>query len=126
MLSQIEDSGHPILQERYGKVTVSFRKTPEIAGTWKQYSGRKLPGFFPVVSYQLPVLSGRNKPEIIAKKPKSLQSEYCFHKITGIPRNRPFMGQTVRSVLERCRSHSHLYFRSLILLRFLCSHVFPL
>jgi hypothetical protein len=30
-----------ILQERCGKVTGSFRKTPEIAGTWKQYSDRK-------------------------------------------------------------------------------------
>jgi hypothetical protein len=56
---------HEILQERSGKVTGSFRKTPEIAGTWKQYSDRKLPGFFPVDSCQLPVLSGRNQSEII-------------------------------------------------------------
>jgi len=49
-----------ILQERCGKVTGSFRTTPEIAGKWKQYSDRKLSGFFPVDSCQLPVLSGRN------------------------------------------------------------------
>jgi hypothetical protein len=42
----VADSSYRILQERCGKVTVSCRKTPEIAGTWKQYSGRKLCGFF--------------------------------------------------------------------------------
>jgi hypothetical protein len=35
-----------ILQERCGKVIVSFRKAPEIAGTWKRYSDRKFFGFF--------------------------------------------------------------------------------
>ena len=35
-----------ILQERCWKLTGSCRKTPEMAGRWKQYSGRKLPGFF--------------------------------------------------------------------------------
>ncbi len=57
-----------MLKERSGKVTGSFRKTPEIAGTWRQYSDRKLSGFFPVDSCQFPVLSGRNQPEIIKKK----------------------------------------------------------
>jgi hypothetical protein len=45
---------------------------------------------FPVDSYQLPVLSDRNRPEIIGKNPKNFRPEYCFHKITGITRNRPF------------------------------------
>ena len=35
-----------ILQERCWKLTGSCRKTPEMAGRWKQYSGRKLTGFF--------------------------------------------------------------------------------
>jgi hypothetical protein len=35
-----------IFQERCGKVTGSCRKTREIPGTWKQYSGREFPGFF--------------------------------------------------------------------------------
>jgi hypothetical protein len=39
----------------------------EIAGTWKQYSDRKLSGFFPVDSCQFPVHSGRNRSEIIGK-----------------------------------------------------------
>jgi hypothetical protein len=30
--------------------TGSYKKIPEIAGIWKQYSGRKLSGFFPVDS----------------------------------------------------------------------------
>jgi hypothetical protein len=77
-----------ILQERRGKVTGSSRKTPEIAGTWKQYSDRKLSGFFPLDSCQLPVLSDRNGPEIIGKNPKIFRPEYCFHKITRITRNR--------------------------------------
>jgi hypothetical protein len=32
--------------------TGSGRKTPEIAGTWKQYSGRKFFGLFPIISGQ--------------------------------------------------------------------------
>jgi len=32
--AQVEDSGNLILQERCGKLTVSYRKKPEIAGTW--------------------------------------------------------------------------------------------
>ncbi len=45
LITQVDDSGHRILQERCGKVTVSCRKAPEIAGTWKQYSRRKIFGF---------------------------------------------------------------------------------
>jgi hypothetical protein len=97
MLSQVADSGHPILQEGCGKVNVSCSKTPEITGTCKQYSGRTLPGFYPVNSYPLPVLSGRHQPEIIGKNPKNFGPEHCFHKITGITRNRPFLDHTVRS-----------------------------
>ena len=85
-----------ILQERRGKVTRSCRKIPEIARTWKQYSNRKLTGFFPVDSSQLPVLSGRNRSEIIGKNPKIYRPEYCFHKITGITWNRQFPGRFVR------------------------------
>jgi hypothetical protein len=48
-----------ILHERCGKVTGSCRKIPEIAGTWKQYSERKLSGFFLVYFCQILVLSGR-------------------------------------------------------------------
>ncbi len=61
-----------ILQKRFGKVTGSCKKTPEVAGTWKQYSGRKLSGFFPVDSCQLPVLSGRNQPKISEKNPAGI------------------------------------------------------
>jgi hypothetical protein len=50
-----------ILQERCEKGTGSSRKTPEITGTWKQYSHRKMTRFFPVDSCQLPV------PEIVGK-----------------------------------------------------------
>ncbi len=92
LITQVDDSGHRILQERCGKVTVSCRKAPEIAGTWKQYSDRKLFGFIPVDSCQLPVLSGRNRPEIIGKNQKNFRPEYCFHKITGITRNSSLPG----------------------------------
>jgi hypothetical protein len=94
MITATESRG--ILQERCGKVTESCRKTPEIAGTWKQYSGRKLSGFFPVNSCQLPVLFDRNRPEIIGKNPKNFRPEYCFHKITGITRNRQFPDRVAR------------------------------
>jgi hypothetical protein len=85
-----------ILKERCGKVTGSCRKTPEIAGTWKQYSDPELSGFFPVDSCQLPMLSGKNRPKITRKNPKNFRPEYCFHEIAGITRNWPFPGRTVR------------------------------
>jgi hypothetical protein len=55
-----------ILQERCGKVTGSCRKTPEIAGTWKQYSGRKFSGGFLSISCafrQEPTGNHRKKSE---------------------------------------------------------------
>jgi hypothetical protein len=78
-----------ILQERCGKVTGSFRKTPEIAGTWKQYSDWKLAGFFPVDSCAF-------GQEQAGKNPKIFRPGYCFHKITGITRNRQFPDRVVR------------------------------
>jgi len=47
--------------------TGSCKKTPEIAGTLKKYSWRKLSGFFSVDSCQVPVLCGRDRQEIIGK-----------------------------------------------------------
>ena len=35
----------------------SGRNTREVMGTWKQYSGRKISGFFPVHSDHFPMLS---------------------------------------------------------------------
>jgi len=57
-----------IFQERCGKVNVSCRKAPGISGPWKQYSTQQIFGFFSVDSYQLRVLSDRNRSEIIEKK----------------------------------------------------------
>ncbi len=85
-----------LLRERCGKVTVSYRKASGVIETCKQYSGRELFGFLLVDSCQLPVFSGRNPAESIVENPKSFRPEYCFHKITGIIRNRPFPGRTVR------------------------------
>jgi hypothetical protein len=58
---------------------------------WKQYSGWKLLGFFPVDSCQLPVRSDRNRPEIIGKSPENFRPEYCFHvpAISGVFRPEP-------------------------------------
>jgi hypothetical protein len=59
-----------------------------------QYSGRKLPGFFPVDSCQFPVLSYRNWAEMIGKSPKNFRPEYCFHvpAISGV-----FLPEPVRT-----------------------------
>ena len=46
----------------------SGRNTPEVAGTWKQYSGRKISGFFPVHSDHFPVLSRQKLVENQLKK----------------------------------------------------------
>ena len=54
------------------KVTVSCRKTREIAGTWKQYSRREFSGFFPMISGRfLPESTGscRNPREKTRKIP---------------------------------------------------------
>jgi hypothetical protein len=46
----------------------------------------KIARIFPVDSCQLPVLSVRNRPEIIGKNPKNFWPEYCFHvpAISGV------------------------------------------
>ncbi len=85
-----------IFQGRCGKINVSCRKVPEISGPWKLYSTQKIFGFFSVNSYQLRVLSDRNRSEIIGKNLINFWPEYCFHKITGITLNRPSPGRTVR------------------------------
>jgi hypothetical protein len=57
--SQVDDSGHRILQENTGNrwnLEAVFR--PEMVQ------------IFPVDIYPLPVLSGMNRPEIIGKNPK--------------------------------------------------------
>ena len=68
-----------ILQERCGKVTGSHRKAPEIAGSGSSIPTGNLLDFFPVDSDQFPVLSSRNRSEIIGKNPKIFPLEYCFH-----------------------------------------------
>ena len=57
----------------------SGRNTPEVTGTWKRYSGRKISGFFPVHSDHFPVLFTRNRPEIAGKNPEIFRLECCFH-----------------------------------------------
>jgi hypothetical protein len=54
------------------KVTRSCRKTPEIAGTWKQYSDRILSGFFPLDCCQIPVPSDRNRSKSFRQKSQDL------------------------------------------------------
>ncbi len=84
-----------ILQERCWKVTGSCRKTLEIAVIWKQYFDQKTAGFFPAYSCQFPVLSSRNRSEIIGKNPKISDWNTASKKITGITQNRSFPGRTV-------------------------------
>jgi len=69
------------------------RKSPELGSNTP---GENCPDFFPADSCQLPVLSVRNRAESIEKNPKFFWLEYCLRKITGITRNRPFRGRTVR------------------------------
>ncbi len=70
--------------ETYGSAVVGkHRKAVE-------YGNSILAGFVPVDSSQLPVLFNRNRSEIIGENSEDFRPEYCFHKITGIARNRPF------------------------------------
>ena len=67
------------LQERDGKNPGSGRNIAEVTGTWKQYSDRKISGFFPAHSDHFPALSARNLLEITGKKiPKIFRPESCF------------------------------------------------
>ena len=50
----------------------SHRKTPEINGTWKQYSGRKFFGPFSGEFRSIPVHFGKKRPEIIWKKSETI------------------------------------------------------
>ena len=99
-------------------VTRSCRKTPGIAGTWKQYSDRKLTGFFPLNSCQLPVFSDRNRPEIIGKNPKNCLLEYCFHKIIGITGTGRFRARLFDLGCYRKKTHmsSHIAQKYLMLM----------
>jgi hypothetical protein len=80
--TQVDDSDHRILQEntanRWNMETV-FR--PEIV---EIFSGEFLS------------TSCAFRPEIIGENPKNFRPEYCFHKITGITRNRQFPDWVVR------------------------------
>ncbi len=75
-------------------VTGSCRKTPKIAGIWKQYFSRKLFGFFRVNSCQRPVLSAINPPEIIGRRLENFRLEYCYYvpAISGV-----FLPEPVRT-----------------------------
>ena len=51
----------------------------EYTGTWKQYSGRKIFGFFPVHSDHFPALSRQKLVRNHRKKSGIFRPEYCFH-----------------------------------------------
>jgi len=90
-----------ILQKRCAKVTGSFKKTLEIAGTWPQYSDRILSGFFggflstSCAFWQEPARNHRKKSE-------NFPAAMLLPQITGIGRNRQFPDQVVRP--GKCRS----------------------
>jgi hypothetical protein len=74
-------------------------KSSDSAGKqWKSLEhGSSIPnGHCPVDSCQLPLLSGRNRPEIIGKNTENFRPEYYFHKMTENIGNRQFPGQFVR------------------------------
>ncbi len=76
------------------RATGSCRKTPQIAGIWKQYFSRKLSGFFPVNSCELPVLFASHRPEIIGRSRENFRLEYCYYvpAISGV-----FLPEPVRT-----------------------------
>jgi hypothetical protein len=68
-----------IPQERGGKVTRSCRKTLEIDGKWKQYSGRNFLDFFQCLSGRFLREWARKWPKFIRKNPETFRPEYYFH-----------------------------------------------
>jgi hypothetical protein len=77
--TQVEDSGHWIPQDSVGKKRKTHRILQESTGSGSSIPTGNLSDFFPVDSSQFPVLSGRNRSEIIGKNPKIFRWEYCFH-----------------------------------------------
>ena len=67
------------LQERDGKNAGSCRNTPEVIGTWKQYSGRKIPDFFRWFPTSFWRESTGKWSECTGKNPEIFRPEYCFH-----------------------------------------------
>ena len=53
----------------------SGRNTPEVIGTWKQYSGRKISGAFRSLSFAF----RQELVEITGKNLEIFWLEYCFH-----------------------------------------------
>ena len=61
---------HRILQERSGKDPRVLKEDTGNHWNQKQYSSRKMVGFFSADSYKFPMLSDRNRSEFIGKIPK--------------------------------------------------------
>jgi hypothetical protein len=104
-ITQVDDSGHRILQERCVKVTVFFRKAPEIAGTWKQYSDRKFFGFFPMISDRFLTESAGSWQEYTGKNPDNFRPEYCFD-VPAIPG--VFLQDPVTGIFDLGRGYPRL------------------
>ena len=78
-----------------GKILGSRRKTPKITGI-----GRSIPveirwDFFLADSYKFPMLSDRNRSELIGKISKISNRNTASEKNRGITRKRPFPGRTI-------------------------------
>ena len=86
---------HRILQERNGKDPRIPKEDTGNHWNWKQYSSRKMVGFFPADSYKFPMLSDRNRPEFIGKIPKISDRNTASEKTRRITRKRPFPGRTI-------------------------------
>jgi hypothetical protein len=102
--SQVDDSDHQIPRDPAGKMRESHRilqgKHRKSLEHGSSIPTRHYPDFF----QSIPVLSGKNRPKITGKNPKSFRMEYCFHKTTRITRNWLFLGRTVRT--EMCEPKS--------------------
>lgn len=100
-----ETSGfHRNRSERWGKVTVSSRKTSEISETWKRYSRRNVFGFFrwfPAVVYQKRTKSWLE----VTRKIWSHSARNTASKFYPVPKHRIYRFHF------RIRENSKSYFR---------------
>lgn len=65
---------HGNCSKRWGHVIASGRKTPEVGGKWKQYSGR----ISPVISGRFPPEKNKKLVGSNRRNSKAFRPEYCF------------------------------------------------
>ncbi len=113
---QVDDSGYQIPRNPAGKMWESHRILQEKTGNRWNMEAVFRPELVRFFSGGFLSTSCAFRQETIGKNPKNFRSEYCFHKITRITRNRQFPDRVVRpgSIEVSSDRHDFSFFLELI------------